>query len=458
MIIQSFKDAHLHFVGMGLNALEYIDLSQCKSHDEVVTLLQKETHRSMIIARGWHQENFLEKESITKDVLNKVSVTCPILAIRTCGHVVTINDAFIDLLDASTITNVSGGSIDVKTGIFTENALEIVYDKIPVPSIARIKEYMKEANDILLSYGITACGSDDFSTLPNPYTDIIQAYKEAYEEGLIQVRITQQVNIPDLSILQDFINKGHHTMTFGRFTMGPLKLLADGSLGGRTAALKEDYSDDPLNKGILTFEQDVLDDLIGLAHKNGMDVAIHAIGDHTIDQVIESIEKSLDEYPRDHNHSIIHNQLCNHQQIKKLKDLKIGAIVQPIFLNSDIPIIESRLGERSKETYLFHSMYKEITTAFSTDCPVEPVNPFYNLYCAITRTSIKTKTNAFLKEEAFTLKEALDAYTIRPMIYLGNNNDTIEIKGNIEQPMALLDSYVTKVWMDGQVVYHKKGE
>ena len=95
-----------------------------------------------------------------------------------------------------------------------------------------------------------------------------------------------------------------------------------------------------------------------------------------------------------------------------MRDLNIGSQIQPIFLNSDIPIIEKRIGLRSKEAYLFNTMFKlGIPTAFSTDSPVEPVNPFHNLYTAITRTSIKYPDyELFLESEGFTLEEALECY------------------------------------------------
>jgi predicted amidohydrolase YtcJ len=447
-----------------MNKLEYVDLSVCKSHEEIRTVLEKNMDRDFIIARGFHEENFLEKRIFTKSLLDKLSKELPIVVIRTCGHVLVCNDKMMELASIDNSSEqISGGTFDYETGIFTENALSVIYDQIPKPSKERIKEYMIAANKELLSMGITSCGSDDFSTINVDYEIIIDAYRELYEEGLLDVRIYEQVNIPDLNELKEFIQKGYHKLEFGHFKMGPLKLLADGSLGGRTAYLKEPYSDDLNNRGVSVFTQDELNDLIYLADSNSMDVAIHGIGDGVIDMIIKGIEKSLSKTKRkDHRHSIIHNQLANRDQISKMKELGIGAQVQPIFLNSDIPIIESRLGNRSKETYLFNSMFKEIHTTISTDCPVEPLNPFYNLYCAITRKSIKHDTEAFLVDEAMTLEDALEAYTVNPY-YLSYDEDKsyddyIIVDREIYSNKAneLLNIKVIETYINGKLVFRRK--
>jgi predicted amidohydrolase YtcJ len=462
--MNSFNDSHLHFVGIGINKLEYIDLGMCNSHQEVLDRLQEQSKRDFIIARGFHEENFKEKAIFTKSLINELRENIPVVVIRTCGHVLVCNDAMMKLAGIDeTSEQISGGTFDYKTGIFTENTLGVIYDKIPKPNKERIKEYMIAANEELLSHGITACGSDDFSTINVDYEIIIDAYRELYLDGLLDVRIYEQVNIPEYEELRRFIEKGYHKLEFGRFKMGPLKLLADGSLGGRTAYLKEPYSDDESNRGVSVFEEEELNKLIYLADKNGMDVAIHGIGDGVIDMIIQGIEASLSKTKRrGHRHSIIHNQLANREQINKMKELNIGAQVQPIFLNSDIPIIESRLGNRSKETYLFNTMFKEIPTTISTDSPVEPLNPFYNLYCAVARKSIKHETEPFLVEESIKLEDAIKAYTVNPYYlsydeemefddYIMIDNDILNVKED-----KLLDTVVCETYMDGKLVYKRK--
>jgi predicted amidohydrolase YtcJ len=412
MAKMEYYDSHLHLLGLGY-VQSMIDLSNYKSMNEFSEI---NSDKDIIIGRGWHQANFVEDRYPSKNDLNKISCDKPVIFIRVCGHVLVCNDKAMEVANIdSSSPQIDGGSFDFETGVFTEDALQMIYNIIPKPTKSDIKNWFVKGNDLLLSHNITRCASDDFSTLHVPYELIIECLEELYYEGKMKVKLYEQVNLPSKELLVDFIEKGYHQKQFNGFRMGPLKLLADGSLGGRTAYLREDYSDDPGNRGIKVFKDEELHELIYIADSNGMDVAIHAIGDGMIDIVLDGIEASMRKTKRvDHRHSIIHAQLANKEQIKRMKKLGVSAIVQPIFLNSDIAIIEQRLGkERMKETYLFHTMYQEgITVGFSTDAPVEDVSPEDNIYCAMTRSSIKNPAlGMFLPKEQFTYEEAIECYT-----------------------------------------------
>lgn len=407
-----FYDSHLHLLGLGY-VESLIDLNQYKSI-ELMTKIKSD--KALILGRGWHQNNFIEKRYPTKHDLNKISSTNPIIFTRVCGHVLVCNDKAMELSNISKSSpQIKGGTFDYDTGIFTEDALSIIYSIIPTPSKKNIKEMFIKGNNILLKNNISHCASDDFSTLQVPYELIIECLEELYNDNLMEVSLYEQVNLPSKELLLDFINKGYHKKKFNGFRMGPLKLLADGSLGGRTAYLNEPYEDDKSTRGIKVFKDSELEELIHIADSNGMDVAIHAIGDGMIDIVLNGIEKSLRNTKRlNHRHSIIHAQLANKKQIKRMKELGVSVIVQPVFLNSDIPIIEKRIGKkRASESYLFKTMYKEgIKVGFSTDSPVEDVNPLENIEIAMTRKSLKfPELGEFLPNEKFTYEESIECYT-----------------------------------------------
>lgn len=407
-----YTDSHLHLLGLGYNK-SLIDLRNYSSIDDLNNIV---SDRNIILGRGWHQSNFKQKRYPNKNDLNRVSSTKPVIFIRVCGHVLVCNDKAIELanIDKSS-KQIDGGTFNFNTGVFTEEGVGLIYSIIPTPSKQEIKDMFIKGNDILLENGITSCASDDFSTLNVPYELIIECLEELYNEGLMQINLYEQVNLPSKELLLDYINKGYHKKKFNGFRMGPLKLLADGSLGGRTAYLSEDYSDDPGNRGIKVFKDRDLEELIYIADSNNIDVAIHAIGDGMIEIVINAIEKSIMKTERvNHRHSIIHAQCATRRQIKRMRGLGISVIVQPIFLNSDIAIVEERLGkERVKEIYLFKTMYNEgIKVGFSTDAPVESVNPEENIKVAMTRKSLKNpELGEFLPLEKFTYEECIECYT-----------------------------------------------
>ncbi|MGD9761054.1 MAG: amidohydrolase [Candidatus Izemoplasmatales bacterium] len=458
MRIPAFIDSHAHMMGIGYYQ-EIINVNQVTSIKDIIYLLNN-SEQKVLVARGFNQDNLEERRMPTKDDLS--SIKKPVVLFRICGHVAVVNQKMLDLMNIFEDTKqVEGGSFDYKSGIFSEKALALIYKTLPKPTKEDLKRYLINANQILLENGITKIASDDFSSFGVPYELVIEAIKEVDQAGLLDVSIVKQVNLP-IDELRDFIKKGYANQKFGKLKMGPLKILADGSLGGRTAALNEPYDDDLENIGILTFNDNELSELVEAAIANDMDCVVHAIGDRTTDQVIKTFKKVQDKYPdKTPNNAIIHAQITNREQIELMKKYAIGAIVQPIFINSDIKIVNERIGKRSKESYLFKTMYDKVSLGFSTDSPVEPVNPFKNIYCAISRKSIDFPHFEELnKEEKFTVEEALKAYTVNnlPFIYEDRIDDYIEISKDVFNVTneEIKDILVLKTFIAGKLVYERK--
>ncbi|MFP4477884.1 MAG: amidohydrolase [Candidatus Izemoplasmatales bacterium] len=464
MKLPGFIDGHLHVLGVGYFQT-IVDLSNAQSIEEVINILKSKKDDKIIIGRGWNQDQFAENRLITKTDLNQVSTTIPIVVTRVCGHVLVANDKMLSMAGITeTTSQVLGGSFDFSTGLFSEKAMSLIHNKMPALTKKDIRNFLKLANDTLIKNGITSVASDDFSSFNVDYEMVIETIKEMYEENEIQVKITQQVNLP-YKTLKDFLEKGYaNKVIHPKFKMGPLKILADGSLGGRTAAMIEPYSDDPSNYGIKTFTDEELFELMSLADQYGMDSVVHAIGDATSLQVIQILKKVIDQSKRkNHHHAIIHAQLTPKNQIEMMEELNIGAIVQPIFMNTDIKIIESRLGDRIDDIYLYKTMYEKINLGFSTDAPIEPVNPFYNIYTAMTNRSIKYPfLDSFNPKECFTLQESLKAYTVNnlPYVYEDTLKDDdyiiIDRDLNPNDPESIRDALVVKTVIDGEEVFSLK--
>jgi hypothetical protein len=463
MRLPGFIDAHLHVLGLGY-VQSLVDLSDAKSIVEVVNNLKENTHKKVIIGRGWNQDQFIEKRMLNKNDLKAVSDDIPMVLIRTCGHVMVVNDAMLQMAGiTSKSPQIEGGSFSYDTGVFSEKALNLIYDKIPKPTKEDLKNYFLTADKILISQGITSVASDDFSIFQINYEMVIEVLKELYDQGLMKVRLTEQVNLP-LEKLKDFIQKGYvNKKIHPKFKMGPLKILADGSLGGRTAAMIDPYSDAPDTYGIKTYSDQALYEMVNLANQEGMDSVIHAIGDATSLQVIQTLNKSIENTKRfKHAHAIIHAQLTPRYQIEMMEKYQIGAIVQPIFINTDIKIVEERIGPRLTDSYLFHTMYEKIPLGFSTDAPIEPVNPFKNIYTALTYKSIKYPNEKPLNvQEIFTLDEALKAYYDNNLPYVYEkdlSSDYIEIEEDLSslEVEAIKNVKILKTVIDNEVVFSSK--
>lgn len=257
------------------------------------------------------------------------------------------------------------------------------------------------------------------------------------------------------------------------FRLGPLKTFCDGSLGARTAWLQEEYTDDPGNKGISIYGEDqVLFDLITRAHRDGMSVAIHCIGDAAAEQAVSAIENAVRKYPEQQNrHGIVHAQILNDDLMERMKKIGIIAYIQPIFLEYDLHMAESRIGaERLENSYHYRKLYDlGICIPFGTDCPVERFDPLPNIYCAVTGKDLEgMPLEGWHPEKLLTVEEAVKCYTEYPAWVSFEETYKGKIAPEFLADIVVLDEDIFEIpkehikdvdvfltVMDGKVTYQK---
>lgn len=425
-----FIDSHMHLLGFG-QLLNSVPLA---AHtDSLADMLDamKQFHAQnplpqgqWLIGRGWNHDYYTDVHRMPdRDDLDQISTEIPVCVVRCCGHCLVLNSKALELVGATIDTPTpDGGTIGQENGRldgrFFDNAMGMVYEKIPTPDKATIKQYIATAARTLNTYGVTSCHTDDYSTFRQvPWQIINEAYQELEQEGLLTVRVYEQSNFDSLQTLTEFVEAGNYTgKGSNNFKIGPLKMLGDGSLGARTAYLTQPYADDPSTTGLPVFTPQTFEEMIGYANAHDMQVAIHAIGDRCLDDVLSAIEKALQENPKsDHRHGIVHCQITRPDQLDKISDLKLHVYAQTIFLDYDIHIVEDRVGPtRAATSYSWKSLMNQgISVSNGTDCPVEYPNALGGIQCAVTRTTLKDHLGPYLPDQAFTVREALDSYTIR---------------------------------------------
>jgi len=296
-----------------------------------------------------------------------------------------------------------------------------------------------------------------------------EAYRELIESGELTVRVYEQSNFQTVDSLREFVEEGNVTGAGDEmFRIGPLKLLGDGSLGARTAYMSRPYADDPSTVGLPVFTQETLDEMIGFANAHGMQVAVHAIGDGCLDRVLSAYDKALAAHPRkDHRHGIVHCQITRADQLKKMTDMQLHIYAQTIFLDYDANIVRARVGDMADTSYCWKTLMDGgLSVSNGTDCPVEMPNALLGIQCAVTRTSLHGDGTPYLPEEAFTVQEALDSYTIRGAEGSFEEN----IKGRIQpgmladfvllgqnpfdvDPACIKDIPVLRTFLGGRMVY-----
>lgn len=411
-LLPGFNDSHIHLLGLG-QSLNQLKLDKASSIEEVIALGKKfikNNNPKILLGRGWNQENFISKRMLTKKDLNKITNDIPIILRRACGHVLVVNTKALDFIKDPNLV-INGGDFSMETGIFKENAMDLILNQIPEPSIDTLKKFFIDGALYLRKLGVTSVQSDDLCVYPINMSEKIINILDSFSKKF-PLRVYEQSLFRNNNNFKKFISNGYKmTENNDYINYGPLKILLDGALGSKTAYLTDNYKNDN-HKGILMYSEKELYDLIKTANSNKIDVAIHAIGDGAINLAIESIEKLPNEY--DHRHSIIHCQITNKNIINKMADLNILAHIQPIFLDKDIHIINDRLPkDRISDTYAFKTMMnKNINVSFGSDAPVDYAAPLLGIHVAVNRTDLNGfPENGWQPKEKLSIKEAIYNYT-----------------------------------------------
>jgi len=479
--IPGFNDSHLHLMAYAVE-LGRVDLNGAKSIEDMISRYKKFIEEnnippgSLVFGRGWN-ENFFEgtKNTPTRFDLDKISENHSIYATRACGHVGCANSAMLRhfALDKNS-PDIPGGEMvrdesGELSGIFTETA-QHVFRTAEALSTQDVENLIIKALPQLAKIGITSVHTDDFYR-GAPIECVCDAYTNLAKEGKLTVRVNKKMRAIDLESYRDMLNtlKADESVE-PYFKLGPVKIMSDGSLGGRTAFMKEDYLDDPGNRGIPIYTKEEFEAIVSLSHGKGKCVAIHAIGDAAMQWCIDAIKKAQDETPKPNlRHCIVHCQITDEALIRDFKENNVIAYIQPIFIHADWSTVEKKVGkEKAATSYAFKTLKDMgVPIPFGTDCPVDPIDPFKNLYCAVSRKDLFGKPEGgFNPNEALSMEEAIYAYTADGAYAAYEENVKGKIKEGMYADIAVLSKDIfsvkheeilkTEVEMtvfDGKVIY-----
>ena len=428
-VCAGFNDSHMHLLSFG-SVLGTADLSahtgslaEMLAYTRAFLAEHPPAEGQWLLGRGWNQDLFSDTGRMPdRHDLDAVSAEVPVMLTRACGHCCAVNTKALEIAGIGPETAVpEGGAIGMADGQpdgrLYDNAIELVRRVIPAPGRRELRDMLRAACREVNRFGITSVQTDDFQTFPGvPWQTVSEVCREMEADGELTVRVCEQAQFTDPDGIRAFADAGFRTGTgTDMFRIGPVKLLGDGSLGSRTAHLSRPYVDDPSTSGFSLYPPAVLEEMIRCAHEHGMQVAVHAIGDQCLDEVLDATEKALREHPRtDHRHGIVHCQITRPDQLERIRDLGLHVYAQSIFLDYDNHIVEKRAGKALAATSYHWKTLADMGVSVSngSDCPVERPDVMTGIECAVTRTSLDG-TGPYLPDQAFTVREALDSFTLR---------------------------------------------
>lgn len=410
-IYPGFVDSHLHLLFYA-QELSYIDLSIARSFEEVKTMCRERlswarANEKWIEGTAFNQDDWDIQKIPTRFDLDQIATDVPILLKRICHHITVCNTKALEL----------AGLMDLcPDGIFREDQIHALTEALPTPTLSDIKALIRLGCESAAKLGITEVHTDDFWLMPKDHGRLImQAYREMAQEGTLPIRVYQQCNLRNTAALNAFLEAGHRTGdNEGFYTIGPLKLISDGSLGARTAFMKKPYVNDPSTCGLSNYTDNELLLLCQKAHDAGMQIAVHCIGDAALQQSLDVFSEIQKNSPReDTRHGIIHCQIMDADQQKAFAAQRLLAYVQPVFIRYDMRIVADCVGSELEQSSYNWRRFIDLGVHQSggSDCPAEILDVLPGIDYAVNRADWTTG-QVWYPQNGITLTEAIDMYTI----------------------------------------------
>jgi predicted amidohydrolase YtcJ len=438
-VTPGFTDSHCHIFGIGEREMT-LNLEGTNTLEDFLQKMKERVAKTepgkWITGRGWIETFWKPPQFPTRADLDKIAPDNPAFLTRADGHAGVANSAALKIANIDQHTpNPFGGQI-LKTdgepnGMLLDNAMDLVAQNIPPPTEAEREQALLLGVDREIKLGwceIQNAGSE----LPDQ-----EIIRRAYAAGKIKLRMINAAYGPG-EAANALLKNGATLNAFDhRFTQRTIKVIFDGALGSRGAALLAPYSDKPDTSGFLTQKPEDLRPMFKEALRRGIQVETHAIGDRANRLILDLYEEAMlsfldDKYavpgPR---WRVEHAQILSELDIPRFTKLGVIASMQPSHAISDLFFAPARLGmDRLRGAYAWNSLIKSgAIICGGSDAPVERGEPMIEFYAAIARKSIKGESHeGWHPEQAVSREQALKMFTINAAYAAFEEND----KGSIE--------------------------
>ncbi len=430
-------DAHCHFKEVAiLYDVELSDPSIARMSDVVERVRAKVASLKpgeWVRGSGWDEGKLAELRYIYASDLDKVAPNNPVWLMHTTGHYAVANGYALKLAGVTRETkDPSGGTIDRDaegrpTGVLKEGAMALVASHVP--------PYTREQERNGLLRIIADFNKEGMTAVKNPGIEPLDwsLYRELLQENKLTVRmfalwLAGQTMASAREALGRVTELPKPPQSFdGLLLSGGIKIFLDGSGGGRTAWMYDDWNrnskgKDTGNHGYPTMDPEVHRAQVKMFHQAGIHVSTHAIGDHAIDWVVDTYAQLLHDTPvKGLRHGVIH---CNTPTDHAIQTMaRLQREYDAGYPEAQAPFMwwigdnyAGNLGpQRALRLMPFQTyLKKEIVWAGGSDFPVTPFPARYGLWASVARKTLKGVygEQPFGTAESVDVHAALRSYTI----------------------------------------------
>ena len=438
-VVPGLTDSHCHIFGVGEREMR-LNLEGTNSLEDFLAKIKQRTAQTepgkWITGRGWIETFWKPPQFPTRNELDRIAPENPVYLTRADGHASVVNSTALKIAGIDKNTPDPFGGKILKTngelnGMLLDNAQDLVAKNIPKSTEAQREESLLRGIDREIGLGwceIQNAGS---------HKEDIDLIKKVYADGKAKIRFVNCVFGPGEDA-QNFLKEGPTLNAFTHhFTQRTIKVIFDGALGSRGAALLKSYNDAPDTSGFLTEKPEELRPMFEEALRRGIQVETHAIGDRANRLILDLYEQALKAVPPERRKipeprwRVEHAQIVDPADIPRFAKLGVIPSMQPSHAISDLFFAPSRLGmDRLAGAYVWQSFLKSGTIICGgSDAPVERGEPMIEFYAAVARKSIKGESGeGWHPEQAVSREQALKMFTIWPAYAAFEEND----KGSIE--------------------------
>ena len=418
-VVPGLIDAHGHVGLLGFAKMR-ADLVGTRNKGEVVQRLRDFARDlppgAWLLGRGWDQNDWPEQQFPIAADLDAAFPDRPVWLRRVDGHAAWANTAALRALkrDLSGNWQPEGGQIlrDAQarpTGVFVDAAMDLMDKAMPATDEASAERALVLGMQAAVAHGLTGVHDAGVSL------EGLRRYQRLADRGQMPLRIHAMAD-GNRAALDALCRDGLYRHPSGRLQMRAVKLMADGALGSRGAAMLEDYSDEHGNRGLLVMSAQELADATAKAKRCGVQAATHAIGDRGNRLTLDTYARALGaDASGDHRWRVEHAQILSPGDIPRFAQLRLIASMQPTHATSDMPWAQDRVGsERIVGAYAWRQLRDTgARLALGSDFPVESVDPRLGLSAAVTRADGDGKpAGGWFPGEKLTAYEALRGFTL----------------------------------------------
>ena len=471
LVLPGFIDSHVHLALTGYSEGQ-LKLAGSKSCTEIVARGKRYIEKRIAAEGGWAEGEWIEGNGFDQNefhvptlpdrtTADAISLELPVMLTRSCYHIAVANSVLLKKLDPSAkCPGIERDEHGAFTGVVRENGIALLRRFRPAPSRQEIERRILFASKSMVRAGLTSIQSHDMGE-GSEKTYVLDVFRDLARSGRLPLRVYEGSSPRGLKRLGEYLSCDEWKDPLPFFKLGFVKMVTDGSLGARSAYLREPYSDAPETRGWPSYTQDELEAYIFAAHGAGRQLAIHAIGDAALEQALIAMEKLPDSFGR--RHRIVHMMTGDLTQYERARKLGLCADIQPSFLIQHFAMPD-RLGARTATAYAWKTLLDlGIPLGGGSDSPIDTYDPLYGIYCAVTRQdrdgnppdghsplerlSIEEAVNLYTRGSAYLAFEENEKGTLEP----GKLADLVVLTRDIFTlpPKEILSAQVAMTWVNG---------